>query len=216
MDCQRVHRLAAHQRWLAIRKTTTFHAIEAIETIPARVRHRVSHPLKHTRNKRPREAAQSKESTIVLARGSKRTDSWRGSGQKETRAVGELLTSTARVTSRSGRGDLGHLLGRIARCWANGFCLGPATGRDDCLGQAPGITETTRPVDDLGWPLAIDQRFRHDKTRPKRANLWFGRDSHANPIPFMRSARNQTHRQPNDAFRGSISLPIPSCRGELP
>lgn len=81
----------------------------------------------------------------------------------------------------------------------NAFRLCPAAGRNDCLCQAPGITETARPVDDLGGLMSIDQRFRDDKARSKRANLRFGRDVHTSLVPFLKRARDTEHRQPNNA-----------------
>jgi len=187
------------------------HSVHAIDGV---------RPGSHACSKKPREAVTNDESTIVSRRGSKRA--WacarRGThgdqqagragprpGQRFNRAAG----------SRSGRRSLGYRERLILRHRASGFRLRPATGRDDCLGQAPGVSEAASPIDDLGWFMSIDQRFRDDKTRSKCANLRFGRNTHASHIPFMWSDRTRNITSPAMPTNESAWLPWLSRVREL-
>ncbi len=64
--------------------------------------------------------------------------------------------------------------------------LAAAANADDGSGEVRGEAKLPGAVEDLGWTLAIDERFRDDEARTKRADSGMRGGSHSGLIPFIK------------------------------
>lgn len=106
-----------------------------------------------------------------------------------------------RIGLSSGRRGLGHRRALVDRHGSRGIRPGPATGRYDRLRHALRKSEAAGPIDDMRRLMAIDQRFGNNETRTERADLWFGRDSHAGHLPFLWRSKGALESKASPAQR---------------
>lgn len=127
----------------------------------------------------------------------------RGFARNDTfRDEGSFDPGSLRIELSSGGRRLGHRRGLVHRHGSRGIRPGPATSRYDRLRHALRESEAAGPIDDMRRLMSINQRFGNNETRTERADLWFGRDSHAGHLPFLWRSRGALEPKASPAQRG--------------